>query len=67
MVYWLGWFFYAVSLVLAAAYMVLFILVCVVAVGADPFAGLSSMAALVVPAIVLSGLGRDALYILTGK
>jgi len=38
MVYWLGWIVYGASLVLAVGYAALFILVSIVAVGADPFA-----------------------------
>ena len=67
MAYWLGWVFYAACLLLAFAYMALFILVSIVAVGTDPFSSLSNMAALVVPALVLSGLGRDVLYVLAEK
>lgn len=67
MAYWLGWLLYGLGLVVAAAYATLFILVCIVAAGIDPFAGAASVAALTVPAFVVSGLGRDAHYWLTGK
>ena len=59
MVYWLGWIVYGASLVLAVGYAALFILVSIVAVGADPFANLATLAALLVPALIVSGIGRD--------
>jgi hypothetical protein len=67
MTYWFGWLFYAVSLALAVGYAVLFILVSIVVVGVDPFSGLGSVVALFVPALVISGLGRDVLYLLARK
>lgn len=67
MVYWLGWIAYGASLVLAVGYAALFILVSIVAVGADPFANLATLAALLVPALIVSGIGRDVLYLLTRK
>ncbi|MGH6793573.1 MAG: hypothetical protein ACRECF_12645 [Methyloceanibacter sp.] len=67
MAYWFGWLFYAVSLVLAVGYAALFILVSIVVVGADPFANLGTLAALLVPALVVSGIGRDVLYLLARK
>ncbi len=67
MVYWLGWIVYGVSLVLAVGYAALFILVSIVAVGADPFANLATLATLLVPAFIVSGIGRDVLYLLTRK
>lgn len=63
----LGWVLYVAFLVLAASYAVEFILVSVVAVGFDPFGSPASVAMLVVPALVLYGLGRDFLYLLAGK
>jgi hypothetical protein len=63
----LGWIIYVASLVLAAGYAVLFILVSVIAVGTNPFVSLGSIAVLVVPALVVYGLGRDFLYLLAGK
>ena len=67
MAYWLGWGVYAVSLLLAIAYIILFILVCIVVAGIDPFATIGSVASLLVPALVVSGLGRDVLFLLAGK
>lgn len=67
MAYWFGWLFYAVSLVLAVGYAALFILISIVVVGADPFSGLGSVVALLVPALVISGIGRDVLYLLARK
>ncbi|MBM3543813.1 MAG: hypothetical protein FJX44_04805 [Alphaproteobacteria bacterium] len=67
MAYWLGWSVYAASLLLAIAYIVLFILVCIVVAGIDPFATMGSVASLLVPALVVSGLGRDVLFLLAGK
>lgn len=67
MAYWLGWIVYAVSLVLAVGYAALFILVSIVAVGIDPIATTANMIALIVPPLVVSGLGRDVLYWLAGK
>ena len=52
---------------LAVGYAALFILVSIVAVGADPFANLATLAALLVPALIVSGIGRDVLYLLTRK
>ena len=63
----LGWIIYVASLVLAAGYAVLFILVSVITVGTNPFVSLGSIAVLVVPALVVYGLGRDFLYLLAGK
>ena len=63
----LGWVVFVACLVLAVGYAVLFVLVSVIAVGIDPFANLASMAALVVPPLVLYGFGRDLLYLLVGK
>jgi hypothetical protein len=67
MAFFLGWVIYVGCLVLAVGYAVLFILVSVIAVGIDPFVSLGSVAVLVVPALVLYGLGRDFLYLLAGK
>ena len=67
MAFFLGWVIYVGRLVLAVGYAVLFILVSVIAVGIDPFVSLGSVAVLVVPALVLYGLGRDFLYLLAGK
>jgi hypothetical protein len=67
MAYWLGWFFYALGLLLAVAYVTFFILVSIVVVGHNPFANAASVTALLVPALVVSGLGRDALYLLAGR
>jgi hypothetical protein len=64
MAYWFGRLFYAVSLVLAVGYAAFFILVSIIVVGADPFANLGTLAALLVPALVVSGIGRDVLYLL---
>ena len=41
------------------------ILVSVVAVGADPLANLATLAALLLPALIVTGLGRDVLYLRT--
>jgi hypothetical protein len=67
MAFWLAWIIYVACLVLAVGYAVLFILVSVIAVGTNPFVSLGSIAMLVVPALVLYGLGRDFLYLLAGK
>lgn len=67
MAYWLGWGVYAVSLLLAIAYIIMFILVCIVVAGIDPFATIGSVTSLLVPALVVSGLGRDVLFLLAGK
>jgi hypothetical protein len=67
MAYWLGWGVYAASLLLAIAYVIMFILVCIVVAGINPFATLGSVASLLVPALLVGGLGRDVLYLLAGK
>lgn len=67
MAYWLGWGVYAASLLVAIAYVTLFILVCIVVAGLNPFATTGSVASLLVPALVVSGLGRDILFLLSGR
>lgn len=67
MAFCLGWIIYVACLVLAAGYVVLFILVSVVAVGTNPFVSVGSIAVLVVPALVVYGLGRDFLYLLAAR
>jgi len=56
-----------VSLVLAVGYAAFFTLVSIVVVGADPFANLATLAALLVPVLVVSGIGRDVRYLLARK
>jgi hypothetical protein len=62
----LGWAFYVASLGLAIGYAALFILVSIVAAGTDPIATPGNLVALIVPPLVVSGLGRDMLYWLAG-
>jgi hypothetical protein len=66
MTYYLGWILYVACIVLAAGYVGLFVLVSVIAVGTDPFRSPVSFAIMVVPALLIYGLGRDFLYVLTG-